>query len=309
MQVTNQTFVTEFFLLGFQNLQNFKIPFYLILLFSYIVATSGNLLIIYLVASNSNLRCPMYFFLTQLSISDILMTTNIVPNTLYIVWGKGGTMSFAGCLTQFYCLACSLASECLLLSIMAYDRFLAICKPLRYGTLMTTGTCINLASIMWLISFSTELIVTISIIQLQYCGPNVIDHFFCDSAPLLELSCSDTYFTELEIFTLGSLLTFSPLICIIISYLYIVLAVLRLSATRRRKAFSTCSSHLTVVSMFYGTLIGNYLLPIKGQSLTLSKFVSLLYTVMTPMINPIIYSLRNKDIKEAISKHFNKVHE
>uniref|UniRef100_A0A8C5M1T2 Olfactory receptor n=1 Tax=Leptobrachium leishanense TaxID=445787 RepID=A0A8C5M1T2_9ANUR len=301
----NQTSVTKFLLLGFQTFQSIRIIlliFFLVCLFGTIC---GNLLIIWLVASNRSLQSPMYFFLTQLSLSDLLLTTDIVPNALYILWNDGAAMSVSGCLTQFFFFAFSETSENFLLTIMSYDRYLAICNPLRYNKVMNSVLCVTLVNISWLLGFSVALINTLAIAQFIFCGPNVIDHFFCDLAPLKELSCSDTHFIEIQLFFIVIPFGLFPLLIIIFSYAHIVQAVLRISTkTGRGKTFSTCSSHLAVVSIFYGTLIGSYLIPPKGKSLAVSKAVSLLYTVLTPMINPIIYSLKNKDIKYAIKKTF-----
>ncbi|XP_063302600.1 olfactory receptor 10A7-like [Pelobates fuscus] len=303
MNVVNQTIVTEILLLGFQDLHDYTILFLFFLPVFLIVTVCGNILIIWLVASNSSLQSPMYFFVTQLCLSDLLVTTVIVPNTLHIICGEGGTMSFSGCIIQLYFYACSESFECFLLSIMAYDRYLAICNPLRYSSLMTPMMCMILVTVSWLTSFFVELILIISLINLQFCGPNVIDHFFCDFAPILELSCSDTNFIEIEALILCIPVTFSPLIIIAVFYVYIVRAAIRISTTSgRAKVFSTCSSHLTLVSIFYGTLTGIYMSPTKEKSMTVKKIASLLYTVLTPMINPIIYSLRNRDIKEAVKK-------
>ncbi|XP_063302604.1 olfactory receptor 11L1-like [Pelobates fuscus] len=303
MHATNQTIITEFLLLGFQNLESFKTLFLFLFLISHLLTIFGNLLIIWLVISNSSLQSPMYLFLTQLSFSDLLLTTVIVPNTLYIIYNEGGTMSFAGCLAQFYFYAFSEVSECFVLSIMAYDRYLAICKPLRYCNLMNNAVCIKMIIISWILIFSIILTDTLSLTQLTFCGPNIIDHFFCDLVPLMELSCSDIYFLEVEVYIWSILAIIFPLLIITGSYVYIIQAVLRISTKSGRwKTFSTCSSHLTVVCIFFGTLIGSYMVPAKGKSLTVSKCISLLYTVVTPMINPIIYSLRNRDIKEAIKK-------
>ncbi|XP_063302595.1 olfactory receptor 11L1-like [Pelobates fuscus] len=303
MNIINQTIITEIILLGFRDFPdlNTTILFFLPLLL--IVTVSGNIMIIWLVASTSSLQSPMYFFLTQLSISDLLVTTTIVPNTLYIIYNEGGTMSFPSCIIQFYFLAWSEASECFLLSIMAYDRYMAICNPLRYSSLINQMLCIKLAIIIWLLGFSLQLIVIISIIQLQFCSSNVIDHFFCDLSPLLELSCSDTNIIEVEILILCVPFTFTPLLSIVVFYVYIVQVALAISTTNgRSKVFSTCSSHLIVVSIFYGSLTGIYMLPAKKKSMVVNKIASLLYTVLTPMLNPIIYSLRNRDIKEALKK-------
>ncbi|XP_063302591.1 olfactory receptor 5AS1-like [Pelobates fuscus] len=310
MNVINQTIVTEILLLGFQDLPNIKTLVLFFLLIFPIVTICGNILIIWLVASNSSLQSPMYLFLTQLSITDLLITTAIVPNTLYIIFSEGDTISFYGCIIQFYFFACSEASECFILSVMAFDRYLAICNPLRYRSLMNPIVCVKLVIVTWLLSFSIELGVIISTIQLQFCGPNVIDHFFCDLVPLIELSCSDTSFIEMEVLILCIPVTVTPLISIAVFYVYIVQAALRISTTNgRSKVFSTCSSHLTVVIIFYGTILGIYMLPTKNKSMTVNKMASLLYTVLTPMINPIIYCLRNEDIKNAVKKSFGNINE
>ncbi|KAM8972664.1 olfactory receptor 11L1-like [Pelodytes ibericus] len=299
----NQTMVIKFFLLGFQNLQQFKTLFFILLLIFYVATLIGNVIIIWLVASNRSLQSPMYFLLTQLSVSDIILTTSIVPNTLSITWRDGGAVSFFDCIIQFYFFASSEGAECYLLSIMAYDRYLAICNPLRYNSLMNIMLCIKLVIISWLLSFSMVLIDTISLFRLQYCKPNIIGHFFCDFAPLPELSCSDTTILHVESFILCVLIAILPLLVIMASYGHIVQAVLRISTiSGRLKAFSTCSCHLTIVSLFYGTLIGIYMLPSKVKSLSINKVLSLLYTVIIPMTNPIIYTLRNKDIKKAMIK-------
>ncbi|XP_063302625.1 olfactory receptor 11L1-like [Pelobates fuscus] len=301
MNTINQTIVTDIRLLGFQDFPNYKALFLLLLIIFPIVTVYGNILIIWLVASNSSLQSPMYFFLTQLSVSDLLVTTSIVPNTLHVICYDGGTMSFSACLIQFYFLACSEVFEFFLLSVMAYDRYLAICNPLRYISLMNPVLCIILVIICWLLSFSLELIVIISIVQLQFCGPIVIDHFFCDYVPLLELSCSNTFFIEIENLILCVPFSLTPLVIIVVFYVHIVRAAIRISSTSgSSKVFSTCSSHLTVVFIFYGTLLGIYMIPKKKKSFTVNKIFSLLYTVVTPMINPMIYSLRNEDIKKAV---------
>ncbi|XP_063305965.1 olfactory receptor 11L1-like [Pelobates fuscus] len=308
MHFINQTTVTEIILLGFQDLLHFKTLFSLSLPVFLFVTVCGNILIIWLVASNSSLQSPMYFFLTQLSISDLLVTATIVPETIFIIFNEGGTMSFSGCLIQYYFYACTVGCECFLLSIMAYDRYLAICNPLRYSSLMNATLRVTLVIITWLFNLFTSLTILISVIQLQFCGPNVIDHFFCDIFPLLDLSCSDIKLLEMEILILCVPISITPLISIIVFYVCIVQAALRISTTTgRSKVFSTCSSHLTVVSIFFGTLTGIYMIPTKKKYLTANKIASLLYTVVTPMINPIIYSLKNKDIKDAVKKNIVKI--
>ncbi|CAN2391682.1 Olfactory receptor, partial [Pristimantis euphronides] len=249
----------------------------------------------------------MYFFITQLSLCDILVATGIVPILLHIVLRGECTMSLIGCIIQFCLFATSEFSECLLLSVMSYDRYLAICNPLRYHSIINHRFCVTSSSVTWLVAFMVMSVYAISMSNLSFCGPHIIDHFFCDFEPILQLSCSDTSIIHKESLLIGILTGFSPFIVIVMSYVYIAITILKIpSNTGRHKAFSTCSSHLIVVSLFYGTLIIVYMFPTKGQSLNLSKVLSVIYTVLTPLLNPIIYTLRNKDFIEAFHKikHF-----
>ncbi|XP_063785659.1 olfactory receptor 10A7-like [Pseudophryne corroboree] len=308
MQESNITSITDFILLGFQSLQSFRTISLFILLVIYSMTVCGNLLIITLVFYSKNLQTPMYLFLTQLSLSDIMLTTDIIPNMLHTIVNKVGTISFVGCITQFYFFVVTESSECLLLTVMSYDRYLAICNPLHYTCIMDSILSIKLIIISWLLSFSMPLIDTVTLGLLYFCGPQIIDHFFCDYPPLIVLSCSDTSVLQLEVIFLSFPLVILPFILIIVSYIYIIQAILRLSSfTKRQKAFSTCSSHLTIVSIFYTTLFCIYVLPTRGQSRSISKVLSLFYTVVTPLINPIIYSLRNKDVKIAFEKFICKI--
>ncbi|KAM3924551.1 olfactory receptor 11H6-like [Leptodactylus fuscus] len=303
----NLTVVTSFFLLGFQGSQHLRNLLFILFLILYILTLYGNLLIITLVSTSKILHTPMYFFISQLSISDILLITNIVLNLFHILLNNGATITFVGCFTQFYFFASSEAFECLLLAVMSYDRYVAICNPLRYSSIMTNGFCVTLAAMCWLLGFFCSFILTIITSTLYFCGPNIIDHLFCDLVPLLELSCSDTFIFHMELDIVGAPTIIIPTTIIVVSYTSIVREVLRIpSSTGRQKAFSTCSSHLIVVSMFNGTLFIVYVLPSKGQTSTMSKILSLLYTVFTPLINPIIYSLRNKDIKKAVQEIIHK---
>ncbi|KAM4749410.1 olfactory receptor 6P1-like [Rhinophrynus dorsalis] len=212
-------------------------------------------------------------------------------------------MPFVGCFTQLYFFGASAATECILLSVMSYDRYLAICNPLRYSSLMSFQRYLRLVLCSWVMGFILTLSTVLRVLELQFCGPNVIDHFFCDLAPLLKLSCSDTSFFDLMNFVIGFPITFLPLMFIIATYIYIFHTILKIpSASGRQKAFYTCSSHLTVVSIYYGTLIAAYMFHSKEHSLNLNKLLSFLYTVVTPFLNPIIYSLRNKDIKTVLAK-------
>ncbi|XP_063785584.1 olfactory receptor 11L1-like [Pseudophryne corroboree] len=303
MNPGNQTTVTRFILLGFQNLHNYRRLLFVAFLLLFLVTVSGNLLIIVLASVSHNLSSPMYFFLSHLSACDLLMTTVIVPLMLNIISKNKDSISFFGCFIQFYLFGALATTECLLLSVMSYDRYVAICNPLRYSSIMNFWKCGHLVFWSWFISFSFMLNTAIQVYRLQFCGPNIIDHFFCDLAPLLQLSCSDTSFVELENLVTGLPATFLPLIYIVVTYICIFMAILKIpSTTGRLKAFYTCSSHLTVVSLYYGSLIVAYLFLSKESSLNINKILSLLYTVVTPLVNPIIYSFRNKEIKIAFSK-------
>ncbi|XP_068129349.1 olfactory receptor 11L1-like [Hyperolius riggenbachi] len=303
MHGINATTVNQFILLGFQSQHKISFLIFFVLLGMYTATVLGNLLIIILVSLCKSLHSPMYLFLSQLSITDIMLTTNISPNMLYVIMDAGATMSFQGCIAQFYFFGVTECSECLLLTGMSYDRYLAICNPLRYNAMMSHMLCLKLIIISWLFNLSVILIPTITVCKMEFCGSNVIDHFFCDLTPLLDLICSETSLVRSEVALLCIPTLIIPFVIVMVSYGLIVHTILRIqSNTGRRKAFSTCSSHLCVVAIYFGTLFCIYVLPTEGQSLTLSKILSLLYTVVTPLLNPILYSLRNKDIKNAMQK-------
>ncbi|XP_075046105.1 olfactory receptor 5G9-like [Mixophyes fleayi] len=250
-----------------------------------------------------HLHTPMYFFLSSLSLSDMLVTSNIEPNMLQILWTEKGNITISNCILQFYIFGSLTATECLVLTVMSYDRYLAICNPLRYSSIMTLGHCRILIIISWTAGFIPTLPVAICLFKLQFCHLNTIDHFFCDLAPFLELSCSDISVVKLLAFTFSFLVTFFPFIFIIVSYASIVHAVFRIKSEKgRQKVFSTCSSHLAVVSLYYGTLFILYGVPSKKQSLNINKMLSLLYTIVTPLLNPIIYSLKNQEIGKAVGE-------
>ncbi|XP_063302577.1 olfactory receptor 1M1-like [Pelobates fuscus] len=299
----NHTMVTEINLLGFHQLHSRRHLLFSIILVVYCLTISGNVLIIVLVSCFRHLHFPMYFFLTQMSISDILLTTNIAPHMLSIVNHEGGIISLKACITQYYFFGAFEVLECLLLTVMSYDRYLAICNPLQYNSIMDHAFCIKLIVICWLLGCIMALLIVLPITQLVFCGPNIIDHFFCDFDPLLKLSCSDTLIIHIAALFLSVPVIVTPFVMVIVSYVYIALTIVKIpSISGKKKAFSTCSSHLTVVSIYYGTLIGIYTVPTNERSLLTSKMLSVFFTVVTPMLNPIIYSLRNNDIRDALKK-------
>ncbi|KAM3924572.1 olfactory receptor 11L1-like [Leptodactylus fuscus] len=304
MQEINLTAITVIHLLGFQDTHSVTFIIFFLLLVVYCVTIGGNLLIIVLVSYSRSLHTPMYFFLTQLSVSDLILATVIIPNILHTVVDKDNIISFADCITQFYFFDVSETADCLLLTVMCYDRYLAICRPLHYPQIVNHPFCLTMVVVTWMMSASVVLIHTLTIItKLNFCGPNRIDHFFCDLDPILQLSCSDILVVEIEVTMLSAVLVGIPFFIILISYICIIATILQIPSTiGRHKAFSTCSSHLIVVSMYYGTLLCVYLVPNRPQSMNVTKFLSLLYTVVTPLMNPIIYSLRNKDLQNEAKK-------
>ncbi|MEE6506023.1 hypothetical protein FKM82_007471 [Ascaphus truei] len=297
----NQTMVTEFLLLGFQSNPNLKILLFILLLLIYIVILIGNLLIIVLVSISRRLNIPMYVFLKHLALADILFTTNIVPNMLHVIIREGGRMSIPGCMSQYYMHSFSIFAQSLLLTVMSFDRYLAICYPLRYSSIMDHKLCFHLIFWCWSIGFILIPSEIILLSQLQFCDSNIIDHFLCDFAPIINLSSSDSVIVIWEDFVFSILVIFLPFVFVIVSYVCIFIEILKISSTTgRQKTFSICSSHLATVCTYYGTLIAIYMVPPDGNSLNGNKWRSLLYTVLTPLINPIIYSMRNKEIKVSL---------
>ncbi|KAM9296597.1 olfactory receptor 11H4-like [Gastrophryne carolinensis] len=303
MSVKNNSKVTEFVLLGFGNHFNINIVFFLIFLIIFIFTILGNVTIIFLVLVNPLLQSPMYYFLCHLSFSDLLIASSIVPNMLSVLLLGRKPMSVLDCIIQYYMFGGTTIAECFLLSIMSYDRYLAICNPLRYSSIMDVKFRVSVSVWPWLLGFTINLLGVVPISQFDFCADNIIDHFFCDAFPLEKLSCSDTSLVDLEFLVFSIPFFILPCVFIIVTYIYIFLTVIKIpSSTGKQKAFSTCSSHLIVVGTFYGTLIAKYMIPSQGISLLINKTVSLLHTVFTPLFNPIVYSFRNQDIKAALRK-------
>ena len=307
MMRENQSHITEFLLLGLTSDPKQQVWLFASFLVMYLVNVGGNSVIIAAIRGDVRLHTPMYFFLSNLSFVDICFTNVIVPQMLANMQSKSKKVPFTQCLTQMYFFVACAITDSFLLAAMALDHYVAICHPLRYTTTMNPRRCFQLVAASWLVSHLHSLTHTIVMARLSFCGPNTIHHFFCDVQPLLTLSCSDTSVNELLAFTEGSLVIMSPFIFITVSYVYITHAVLRVPSRRGRyKVFSTCGSHLTVVALFYGTVISVYIRPSSTYSVTKDRVITVIYTVVIPMLNPFIYSLRNKDMKQAMKKLMRK---
>ncbi|XP_067421768.1 olfactory receptor 11L1-like [Emydura macquarii macquarii] len=303
----NETAVTQFIFLGFGNIPQLQILLFLLFLMIYIVTMIGNILIVVLVVTDQQLHTPMYFFLGNLSFLETGYTSTTLPRLLANLLTGDRTISVHGCIAQFYFASFFAATECYLLAVMSYDRYLAICKPLHYAAFMNSRFCPQLAVGSWISGCLAIIIITFLMLQLNFCGPNEMDHFFCESTQIINLSCSDTYLMEFVITILVILFTLPPFTITVGSYVCIISTVLTIpSTTGRQKTFSTCSSHLLMVTIFYGTLMMVYLLPKTNTLRDLNKVFSIFYTILTPMANPFIYSLRNEKVKEALRKMVNK---
>ncbi|XP_059587734.1 olfactory receptor 6B1-like [Alligator mississippiensis] len=302
-EVRNQTSVTEFILLGFEILPELQILLFLLFLIIYLATMAGNVLIIVLIITVQHLHTPMYFFLGNLSCLETCYTCTLLPKMLASFLTGDRTISFSGCFIQLFFFGILIVTECCLLSVMSYDRYLAICKPLHYAALMSDRFCYKLAAGSWIIGFIVVSIIYLFLLKLTFCGPNQVDHFFCDFFEMIKLSCSDTYEIELVDYSLSCIFVLPPFLLTLMSYVCIITTVVRIpSSTGREKAFSTCSSHITVLTIFYGTLTIVYMLPKVNTLRALNKIFSLSYTVLTPLANPLIYSLRNKEVREAVRK-------
>ncbi|XP_069089472.1 olfactory receptor 5AP2-like [Pleurodeles waltl] len=303
MEFGNQTAVTEFILLGLTDDPILQGPLFVLILLFYILSLFGNIGIVALITNDPCLHTPMYFFLSNLSVSDCCYTSVIAPKMLADFFSSKKVISFIGCAAQSYFFTVFASIEAYMLAAMAYDRYAAICHPLLYPLIINSDVCILLVTTVYLGAFFTAAVDIGCIFNTSFCGPNIINHFYCDLMPLMNLSCSDTFVRRTVVF---SVVFFFGLTCFAVtlaSYVYIVAAILKIRTTvYRPKAFSTCGSHLAVVCLFYGTTLFTYLQIPSSDSVTQNKVVSVFYTLVNPMLNPLIYSLRNKEVKGAVLK-------
>ncbi|XP_006865776.1 PREDICTED: olfactory receptor 1J1-like [Chrysochloris asiatica] len=307
MRKENQSSVSEFLLLGLPIRPEQQSMFFTLFLGMYLTTVLGNLLIILLIRLDSRLHTPMYFFLSHLAFTDITFSSVTVPKMLINMKIQRLSISYEGCISQTYFFILFADLDSFLITSMAYDRYVAICHPLHYTTIMSQSLCVMLVVGSWVIAWACALLHTLLLARLSFCADNTIPHFFCDLAALLKLSCSDTSINQLVIFTAGLAAIMLPFLCILLSYGRIGATILRIPSTKGIcKALSTCGSHLLVVTLYYGAIIGLYFLPSSSNTSDKNIVASVMYTVVTPMLNPFIYSLRNKDMKGALRKLLSK---
>ncbi|XP_059587737.1 olfactory receptor 6F1-like [Alligator mississippiensis] len=303
MKVENNTSVEEFILLGFPGSWYSQVSLFVFFLFVYSLTVMGNVAIIVLVRTHPRLQTPMYYFLCNFALLEIWFTTACVPKTLANLMSQSKSISFTGCLLQMYFVFSFGCVEYFLLAVMAYDRYLAICYPLRYSTIMNSILSIQMAMGSWVGGFLVISVPASLISRLSFCGPNVINHFFCDISPWIILSCTDTYLVNMVCFIMFAIVILGSCVITLVSYIYIISTILRIpSAKGRQRAFSTCSSHLTVVIIWYGSTIFLHVKPSMEASLELTKIVTILNTAVTPLLNPFIYTLRNTEVKAILKK-------
>ncbi|XP_071979113.1 olfactory receptor 5F1-like [Engystomops pustulosus] len=302
IKLGNQSRVTEFTLLAIGYVSHFKPLIFTIFLIVFLMTVIGNSLIIFLVRLNISLHTPMYFFLSNLSFVELCYTSITIPNILYGTIKGSGAISFVGCFTQVYFFTLCATAECSLLAAMACDRYVAICRPLRYTVIISRRVCAYFAIFAWLSGVINSTVNTLVTSKLNFCGSNSMNRFYCEVQPLIRLSCSDTYISDVLATLSATVFGVSFLLLILMSYSFILRAILKMpSASSRHKTFSTCTSHITVVVLYFGALTFMYLLPSDSSSQWLDLAVSIIYSTMTPMLNPIIYSLRNHQVKEALN--------
>ncbi|XP_030042325.1 olfactory receptor 5V1-like [Microcaecilia unicolor] len=307
--MVNYTSVTEFLILGFPEFPELQLPLFTLFSILYLMAVLGNLLVICIISADQHLHIPMYFFLANLSALDICSLSSIVPKTLAILLAKDYNISFLGCFLQMYCYTICVATEFALLTAMAYDRYIAICNPLHYLDIMNKRACAVLAAASWIVGILESLPHNIVVSQFPFCDSNVINHFFCEIAAVVKLSCSDTSIIQTMNYTLGSFIVLMPFLLTLTSYVFIISTILKIrSSEGKSKAFSTCSSHLTVILLAYGTMVGVYIHPGTMDTADPKKLPIAMYIVTLPLLNPLIYSLRSREIKVALKKAIMMTH-
>ncbi|NXS41580.1 O1020 protein, partial [Balaeniceps rex] len=299
----NYTFASQFILLGFTNREDLQVTFFVLFLAIYVVTLGGNLGVILLIRIDSCLRTPMYFFLSHLSLLDICYSSIIIPQTLLNFLVEEKAISLVRCATQLFSFATCATAECYVLAAMAYDRYVAICNPLLYSVVMSRRLCVGMLAAAYLAGVISSTIHTVSIFRLPFCRSKRINHFFCDGPPLLALSCSDIHVNEAMVSAVVGFNVLSTMVFILVSYLLVLSTVLRMHSTAGwHKTFSTCASHLVSIALYYGSSLFMYLRPGSRHSLEHEEVVSMLYSIAVPMLNPLIYSLRNTDMKNAMRK-------
>ncbi|XP_004472470.2 olfactory receptor 13A1-like [Dasypus novemcinctus] len=305
MAMRNQTLVTEFILQGFSERPHLRVLFFILFLSLYTMALCGNSLIVGAISFSPGLHTPMYFFLVNLAVLDVFCACSVLPKLLEILVAEKRTISFRGCIIQMFFQTWSVSAELLLFTAMAYDRYMAICHPLHYGSMVSHRVCAALAGAVWGISILGAGVDTCLVLRLNFCGPNVIDHFFCEMPPVLLLSCSSTYLNNIMVIIADIFYAVLNFLLTIVSYSFIISTILKIrTAEGKQRAFSTCSSHLIVVTMYYTTVIYTYLTPGSSYSPEVGKIMAVLYATVSPTLNPLIYTLRNKDVKAALTKVF-----
>lgn len=304
MVVNNESLMMGFLIVGFPGSSGLQYLFFTLLLASYLLTLLSNIIIIIITWQERCLQTPMYFYLRSFSFLEVCYVSVTVPKILATITVHGRLISFTDCITQLFFFFFLSSTECFLLGVMAFDRYLAICHPLQYPSLMTISLCRTLNMSSLIVGFATTFPPILLISQLPFCS-NIVNHFFCDAPPLLKISCVDTSLNDLLDFICASIVIVTSFIVTLFSYVYIIVTVVKIPSTEgRRKSFSTCGSHLTVVLIYYGTVIFMYVRPKVGFTFTLNRAVSVFYVVVTPILNPIIYCLRNKEVKEAVKKRF-----
>ncbi|XP_029437314.1 olfactory receptor 1509-like [Rhinatrema bivittatum] len=301
MEIGNETIVTQFKLIGFSSTPELQIVFFVAFLIVYLLTIGANLLIMVTIYMDSHLHSPMYFFLSNLSFLDLCLSTVVIPKSLLNFVSQSKTISFNECIVQLFFLHFFGGAECFHLTLMAYDRYVAICSPLHYTTIMSRRSCLQLVVSTWIGGFLHSFTQAFLTVQLPFCGPREINHFFCDVHPVSVLACSSTFINEILVMANNGTIVLGCFLVVFISYLYILFTILKIhSAQGRHKAFSTCASHLLVVILIFGPCVFIYMRP--SVTFSMDKMVSMFYTILTPLLNPIIYTLRNEKVKRGMKK-------